>query len=141
MNEQPNKPRRPGNESANPSLPPSAAHKKPHEYLLERGWFPLGDPEWPFCPWLKPGFKLIESYETVVEPMTGEVERHELGKELLKVGKIASNPEPRTRTQIRVYPVTTPMETAAAYRQQLLLDLQERERQLREEQKALKDAG
>lgn len=117
-------------------LPANASEKKPHEYLLEKGWFPLGDPTWQQCLWLPPGFRLIESYEWISEPMTGEVERYEAGKQLLAENKIGSNPKPAERKQLRVRPASTAVSTPAAYQQQMRLDLQERERQLREEMKA-----
>lgn len=124
-------------ESAPSHLPPSAAEKKPHEYLLEKGWFPLGDPSAERygipCYWLPPGFTLIETYETVIEPMTGEVERYEAGKELLKEGKIASNPKPLERKQIHVKPASTAVVTPIAYMRQMKQDLKEREQKLKEE--------
>lgn len=114
-------------------MPANASEKKPHEYLLEKGWFPLGDPTWQSCLWLPPGFVLIEKYETVVEPMTNEVARYEEGIKLLEEGKIASNPKPLERKQVRVTPASTAILTAAAYQQQMRLDLQAREKQLKEQ--------
>ena len=118
-------------------MPPDATEKKPWQYLKEKGWFPLGDPEAERlgipCLWLPPGFTLIEKYETVIEPMANEVERYESGKALLAQGKIASNPKPAERKQTRVTPRSTAIFTAAAYMQQMRQDLEDRERQLREE--------
>lgn len=112
--------------------PMPGAGKTPGEYLLEKGWTPLGDPAWESCRWYAPGFRVTETYTKVTEPMLGETERYEAGKQLLLDGKIAENPAPRMRTQTVVTPKSEPKPTTVAYQQQLEADLRERERAIKQ---------
>ena len=94
------------------------------EYLEERGWFPLGDPASDECLWYEPNFSLIESYETVKEPMSNEVARHARDTDLHRRGIMVDPVKDMImKTQIRVHPAAVPLFTQHAYRTQVTQEL------------------